>query len=209
MRSGELHPDRRQVRIRPEVVTENLRSSSDGQLMVGVGRFRADALAEAYRRHAGAAFRLATRILGDRALAEEVLQEVFLRIWNQPDRYDPDRGSLRAYLLALTHGRSIDLVRSEASRRLREGREARLAAEAGYDLEHEVWDLTRAEQVRDALAHLSDDERKAIELAYFGGYTYREVATLLGQAEGTVKSRIRAGLRRLRGALVASGVEPT
>jgi RNA polymerase sigma-70 factor, ECF subfamily len=188
------------------VTSEDLRAASDAKLVVAIGRFRQEALAEVYRRHAGAAFGLAQRIVGDRAMAEEVVQEVFLRIWNEPDKFDPARGTLRSYVLAHTHGRSVDVVRSEASRRAREGREARRTAESGYDLEREVLDLTLAEQVRDALAGLSDGERSAIELAYFGGHTYREAAVLLGEPEGTVKSRIRSGLSRLRGALVESGI---
>jgi len=188
------------------VTSADVREASDGQLVVAVGRFREEALAEVYRRHGGAAFGLALRIVGDRTFAEEVVQEVFLRLWNEPDKFDPHRGSLRSYLLAQTHGRSVDLVRSESSRRSREERQARLTAEAGYDLEREVWDLTLAENVREALARLSDGERSAIELAYFGGHTYREVAALLDEPEGTVKSRIRSGLVRLRGSLGDVGV---
>ncbi len=181
------------------------RAASDAQLVVAVGRFHQAALAEAYRRHAGAAFGLALRITNDRALGEEVVQEVFLRLWNDPEKFDPARGSLRAYLLAQTHGRSVDLVRAESSRRAREERGARRDRGSDYDLEREVWDLTLAEHLRDALGELSDDERSAIELAYFGGHTYREVASLLGAPEGTVKSRIRSGLGRLRSTLVAGG----
>jgi RNA polymerase sigma-70 factor, ECF subfamily len=188
------------------VKNRDLRLASDAQLVVAIGRFRHDALAEVYRRHAPASFGLARRIVGDRALAEEVVQEVFLRLWNEPDRFDAARGSLRTYLLTQTHGRSVDVIRAEASRRAREERDARLTAEGGYDLEREVWDLTQAEHVRDALSQLTESERRAIELAYFGGHSYREVAVLLGEPEGTVKSRIRAGLTRLRGALVESGI---
>ncbi len=180
--------------------------ASDAALVVAMGRYHQEALAEAYRRHAGAVFGLARRLLGDQALAEEVVQEVFLRLWNQPERFDPERGSLRSFLLAHAHGRSVDLLRSEGARRQREEREARRTAEAGYDIEHEVGDLATAEHVRRALAAIPDGERAAIELAYFGGHTYREVASLLAQPEGTVKSRIRSGLRRLRTELVATGV---
>ena len=184
---------------------DDLQQASDAALVVAIGRWRQDALAEAYRRHGGAVFALAGRVLGDRALAEEVAQEVFLRLWDHPDRFDPNRGSLRSFLLAQCHGRSVDVVRSESSRRRREERDLQRTAEAGYDLEHEVLDMTVAGHVRDALAALPDDERRPIELAYFGGHSYREVALLLEQPEGTVKSRIRAGLLRLRAALIDAG----
>jgi RNA polymerase sigma-70 factor (ECF subfamily) len=184
----------------------DLTSSSDAALVVAVGRWRQDALAEAYRRHAGAVFALARRLLSDRALAEEVVQEVFVRLWDTPDKFDPERGSLRSYLLASCHGRSVDLVRSEQSRRHREEREHRRQAEAGYDIEREVWDLAVADYVREALAELPLDQRRPIELAYFGGHTYREVATLLGAPEGTVKSRIRSGLRHMQRLLADAGV---
>jgi RNA polymerase sigma-70 factor (ECF subfamily) len=149
---------------------------------------------------------LARRQLSERSLAEEVVQEVFLRLWNDPVRYDPARGSLRSYLLAQAHGRSVDLLRSEGARRAREEREARATAEAGYDVEHEVWDLATADQVRQAIERLPAAERECIALAYFGGRTYREVASQLAEPEGTVKSRIRAGLKRLRQELLAVGI---
>lgn len=180
----------------------DLTAASDAALVVSISRYHEDALAEAYRRHGGAVFGLARRLLGDHAIAEELVQEVFLRLWNQPEKFDPARGSLRAYLLAHCHGRSVDVLRSDASRRRREERDAQRTAEAGYDLEHEVWDLTVAEHVRTAVHALPQGERHAIELAYFGGYTYREVAQMLEEPEGTIKSRIRAGLRRMRETLV-------
>jgi RNA polymerase sigma-70 factor, ECF subfamily len=184
----------------------DIREAGDSALVVAIGRWRQDALAEAYRRHAGAVFALARRILVDRSLAEEVTQEVFLRLWHHPEKFDADRGSLRSYLLAQSHGRSVDILRSELSRRQREQRDAAITAEAGYDLEHEVVDLAVGDQIREALSVLSAGERAAIELAYFGGHTYREVAAMLAEPEGTIKSRIRTGLRRLRGALVDAGI---
>ena len=186
-------------------MTTSLADAGDGALVVAIGRWRQDALAEAYRRHAGAVYGLAKRVLADPARAEEIVQEIFLRLWNEPERYDPDRGSLRSFLLAQTHGRAVDLLRSDSARRAREDREVRATAEAGYDIEHEVWDLAVADRVRAALDVLPDEERRAIHLAYFAGHTYREVAALLETPEGTVKSRIRNGLRRMRGALADVG----
>ena len=185
---------------------DDLGAASDAALVVAIGRWREDALAEVYRRHAGAAYALARRLLNDNQLAEEVLQEVFLRLWNDPERFDPARGSLRAYLLAQTHGRAVDLLRSETARRRREEREAREAPGFGDDIERQVIDLTVSEKVKEVVAGLPTEERQAIELAYFGGHTYRQVAVLLEAPEGTVKSRIRSGLRRLRTDLAEAGL---
>ncbi|MGE0880334.1 MAG: sigma-70 family RNA polymerase sigma factor [Acidimicrobiia bacterium] len=187
-------------------MVDDYTSASDGALAVAVARYRHDALAEVYRRHAGAVFGLARRLLSDKTLAEEIVQEVFLRFWNDPDRFDPGRGTLRSFLLAMTHGRAVDLLRSESARRDREQRDLRRTATAGYDIELEVWDLAAAERVRGALAALPDGERQALELAYFGGHTYKQVAQLLDEPEGTVKGRIRAGLRRLRSELAMQGI---
>jgi RNA polymerase sigma-70 factor, ECF subfamily len=179
---------------------------SDAQLVTSIARYSEVALAEAYRRHGGAVYGLARRVLNNSSEAEDVTQEVFLRLWNQPDRFDASRGSLRSFLLAQSHGRAVDTVRSHNSRRVREARDARRTATAEYDMQHEVWDMALADQVTRALGTLPDEERRAIEMAYFSGHTYVEVAQLLDQPEGTVKSRIRNGLRRLRTAMTDAGV---
>lgn len=188
-------------------MTSQVREASDAALVLAIARYRDDALAEVYRRHGGPVFGLARRVLNDPARAEEVVQEVFLRLWRAPDRYDPDRGSLRSYLLAHCHGRSVDMLRADAARRRREDAQLPLS-EQTPDIAEEVWDIALSGLVREALHELPDGERIAIEQAYFGGRTYREVAELLGEAEGTVKSRIRSGLRRLRDRLQAVGVSP-
>ncbi len=140
---------------------ERMTETSDAQLVVSIARFSEEALAEAYRRHGGAVFGLARRVTGNAAEAEDVTQEVFLRLWNSPDRFDAGRGSLRSFLLAQSHGRAVDMVRSRSARQRREERDARATAHAGYDLEHEVWDLSVADQVAQAVATLPDDERRA------------------------------------------------
>ena len=192
------HPDSSGLR-RP-VVNLEYTEASDAALVVSIGRYQQSALAEAYRRNGGAVYGLAKRLLSDHARAEEVVQEVFLRLWNTPDRFDAERGTLRSYLLAQTHGRS------DVARRKREERESREQAEGGYDIGREVWDIALAGHVREAMDVLTEGERDAIELAYFGGRTYKEAADELGEAEGTVKSRIRVGLKRLRAELVQAGV---
>jgi RNA polymerase sigma-70 factor, ECF subfamily len=178
-------------------------SVNDTVLVVAIARWQEQALAEAYRRHGGSVYALAKRVTQDPAQAEEVTQDVFLRLWEQPERFDPSRGALRSYLLVQTHRRAVDRLRQDVARRQRQEREARLTAQQAQNVEEDVSHLAMAETVRGAFSALEPSERQAIELAYFGGHTYREVARLLEQPEGTVKSRIRSGLRRMQRELVA------
>jgi RNA polymerase sigma-70 factor (ECF subfamily) len=180
---------------------------SDVKLVIAISRYDQAALAQVYERHGPAVFGLALRMLRDRTLAEDVVQTVFMKFWDQPDRFDPDRGALRSFLLANAHGRTVDLLRAESSRRQREEKAEARNPEPDYDLEREVVDLTNAERVREALDGLMENERRAIELAYFSGRTYQEVALVLDEPEGTVKSRIRSGLKKMRVALVDAGME--
>jgi RNA polymerase sigma-70 factor (ECF subfamily) len=186
----------------------DVEQASDANLVVAVGRWHQPALAEVYRRHGGAVHSLSRRILRSDPSAEEITQEVFLDLWKHPEKFDAQRGTLRSFLLARTHGKSVDFVRSEVARRKREERTSRETATAGYDIDHEVWDMAVADQVKDALGALPPELRQPIELAYFGGHTYREVAEMLQQPEGTIKSRIRSGLGRLRINLAERGVQP-
>src|SRR6201996_6519258 len=134
---------------------------SDAQLVTAVARYSEVALAEISRRHGGAVFGLARRVLSNASEAEDVTQDVFLRLWNQPDRFDPARGSLRSFLLAQSHARAVDAIRSLNSRRSREAKDARRTASAEYDMQHEVWDLSLADKVTEALGKLPVEERKA------------------------------------------------
>jgi RNA polymerase sigma-70 factor (ECF subfamily) len=169
----------------------------DDALVGAVARGDADALAAIYREHSHGVFEMARTLVGQRTIAEEVVQDVFLRFWNNPERFDRQRGTLRTYLITLAYGRSIDIARSETSRRRREEREARLAGPPNAPSEG-LDGATSAIEIRTALEGLREPEREAIALAYFLGYSYREVASRLGVPEGTIKNRIRAGLSRLR-----------
>ena len=180
-------------------------AESDAALVDAIAEGSEGALAEAYRRHAGGVFGLARRILDDVAVAEDIVQEIFLRLWRQPRSFDPDRGSLRSYLLAQAHGRAIDAWRADVSRRRREG-ETAAGVGTVIDVEMAAWEAAVSGMVKRVLAGLPLDERLAIYLAYFRGLTYREVAVLLELPEGTVKSRIRVGLRRMRERLADAGV---
>jgi RNA polymerase sigma-70 factor (ECF subfamily) len=163
---------------------------------IAVGDERA--LQTVYARHAPMVYGLARRVTASTAHAEEITQEVFVYLWQNPDRFDPTRGSLRAFLGALAHRRAVDEVRSSSRRTAREQRASSDLTnldsfEIGDDLERSQ----TAERVRAAVAVLPDQQRQAVLLAYFGGLTFRQVADHLGIPEGTAKSRLRLGLNRL------------
>lgn len=181
--------------------------ADDALLVLAVQRHDQEALAELYRRHGGSLFHIALRVLAVRGLAEEVVQDIFTRLWQSPERFDPARGSLRSFLLAQAHSRAIDIVRSETSRRRREKGDAD-AVKVAYVLEDEAVDSAIGQDIRRVVETLAEPEREAISLAYFGGHSYVDVASLLGVPEGTIKSRIRSGLARLRTAMVEAGIDP-
>jgi RNA polymerase sigma-70 factor, ECF subfamily len=182
-------------------VQHNYAEDSDAVLVVAIGRGQQRALAEIYHRHGGQAFRLAERLLIDTKRAEDVVQDVFLQLWRDPEAFDAERASLRTWLLLKTHGKAVDTIRADAARRGREERVLNDRTNDDSDLDREIWDLTVADRVQKAIGELPEVERAAINLAYFGGRTYTEVAEALGQPEGTVKSRIRKGLTTLRRSL--------
>jgi RNA polymerase sigma factor (sigma-70 family) len=164
------------------------------------------ALREVYDQYSSFVYGLAARVIGDMRAAEDVSQDVFVSFWERPAAFDPARGSLRTWLGTLTHRRAVDHVRREEARRRRAEREAGRAV-TEPDVEEMATALLTAERVRAALELLPPDQRRAIQLAYFGGKTYRQVAETLGIPEGTAKSRLRLALRRIADALEAEGDE--
>jgi RNA polymerase sigma-70 factor (ECF subfamily) len=185
------------------VTREDLGEVDDGELVAAITRRDDAAMAEVVRRHRGPVLAFARRLVGDSGRAEEIAQEVFLRLWERSTTFDATRGTLRAFLLAMTHGRSLDVVRSDAARRGREERDAVRTPVAEHSVESNVVARSVAEAVRAALSRLPDTERRAVELAYYEGHSYRTVARMLGEPEGTTKTRIRSGLARLRAALAS------
>jgi len=181
---------------------------ADGDLLVGVKAGDAAAFALLYDRHSRAAYGLAYRILGEATAAEDVVQEAFLTVWRQAATYGPERGTVRAWLLAIVHHRAIDHVRR---RSYREERQQALDAVVDPPDSADTWEQARqsveGQHVREALEHLPPDQRRSITLAYFGGYTHDEIARLLGVPLGTVKGRLRIGLQKMRGYLDKQGVE--
>jgi len=172
--------------------------ADDADLIAAIGRGDETAMAEVVRSHRSAVFAFARRLINDDARADEIAQDVFLRLWERWDRYDRDRAPLRSFLMALTHSRSLDVARSDSARRRRERRDAEQPAEVGHGPEAQIMTTELEGLVRAALDRLTEAERRAVELAYFDGHSYRRVAELLGEPEGTVKARIRRTLAKLR-----------
>lgn len=168
---------------------------TDADLAARVARRDDGALETLYDEFGGAVKGVARRVLRDEARAEDVVQDTFVTFWSSPEKFDPLRGSLRAFLLTIAHRRSVDVVRSQVARSQRESRPP--DPDYSADVEETVWAMSLSRQVRSALATLESGERDAITLAYYGGLSYAQVAKELGAPEGTVKSRIRSGMKKL------------
>jgi len=180
---------------------EAAREPSDEQVLEAVGRGDDDALGVLYDRFGRLAFRLAFRILRDRALAEDAVQDAFLAVWRSADAYKRERAKPSTWILTVVHRRAVDIVRREQSRR---GEPLEVAPEpASVPADEDAVLRDRRAAVQAALTELPDDQRQALELAYYGGLTQSELAERLGVPLGTVKSRMFAGLGRLRELLAA------
>ena len=170
---------------------------SDEALVALVARSDEEALGELYDRFGRVAYGLALRVLRDEKLAEDAVQEAFVAAWRNADRFMPERAKASTWMLTLVHRRAVDLVRREDRRRaepLTEGVEPAPSDSA----EDDAWLRFERERVQAALRRLPDQQREALELAYYGGFTQSELAERLGQPIGTIKSRMFAGLARLR-----------
>lgn len=181
----------------------DLRLMADEDLMGIVARGDAQAFEVVYDRHADRAFSLAYRMLGTRPGAEEVVQEAFLAVWRNGERYRPDRASVRTWLLGIVHHRAIDaLRRNTVLRNRRGGDDAELEQHPSDELTDET--VARREDarvLRDALTALPEDQSRVVELAYYGGFTHTEIADMLGLPLGTVKGRMRLALEKMHSRL--------
>jgi len=173
--------------------------AGDSLLMERVTAGDEDALAEIWTRHASMVFGHARRLTASPAIAEEVTQEVFVSLWSNPRRFDSSRGSLRTFLALDARGKSIDALRHNERRRLREERQFTMEQTTICSEQFQVGiDSDTSATVREAIRRLPDKQREAVELAYFSGLTQSEVATSLGIPEGTAKSRLRLAQAKLR-----------
>jgi len=189
------------------VVNRELAHLSDEALVALAARSEQSALAELYDRYARPAYGLALRVLRDEALAEDAVQEAFLALWRTAARFVPERGKASTWILTLVHRRAVDLVRREERRRA--DTLEHMAEPGGGAVDEEAWLRLQRERVQGALKQLPDQQREALELAYYGGFTQSELAERLGQPLGTIKSRMFMGLSRLRELLGDPGLEMT
>lgn len=172
---------------------------ADEDLMSLVEGGDAGAFSALYDRHSRAAYSLAYRMMGDRQAAEDVTQDAFLKAWRSAASYRSERGSVRTWILSIAHNRGIDQIRSQASRRRTQDRVEQAAPRSQpSEAFAETWRNRQREQIREALATLPSEQLKILELAYFSGYTHVEISNLLGLPLGTVKGRMRLGLKKIR-----------
>lgn len=190
---------------RPTLAVVGASAQGDPALLARVRAGDDRAFALVYERHVDVVFGVASRVARNRQVARDVVQEVFAHLWQHPDRVDLERGTLRTFLAVVAHRRAVDEVRRHARRERTETKAATRARARDDDHGDDVADRSeatwRGARLTAALADLPDEQRAAVELAYFGGHTYKEVATLLGIPEGTAKSRLRLALQRLRAPL--------
>jgi RNA polymerase sigma factor (sigma-70 family) len=186
-------------------MARDLAHLSDEALVALAARADDSALAELYDRFGHVAYGLALRVVRDPALAEDAVQEAFLAVWRSAARFVPERAKASTWILTLVHRRAVDIVRREEPRRT-EPLEAAPQPSANLT-EDEAWLRLRRTRVQEALRRLPDQQREALELAYFGGFTQSELADRLGEPLGTIKSRMFTGLARLRELLADAGRE--
>jgi RNA polymerase sigma factor (sigma-70 family) len=191
----------RRTRVPPDVV-----HLSDEALIALAARGEEPALAALYDRYGRVAYGLALRVLRDATLAEDAVQEAFLAVWRSAHRYIPERSKPSTWILTFVHRRAVDLVRREERRRVEQLPDD--DALSGGSVDEEAWMRLERERVQAALRQLPDQQREALELAYYGGFTQSELAERLGQPLGTIKSRMFTGLARLRELLTDPDQEP-
>ncbi len=181
----------------------DLRSLADEDLMQHASDGEARAFEVIFDRHGGAAFSLAYRMCGQPAMAEDVVQEAFLSLWRSGANYDRSRGSVRSWVLGVVHNRAVDALRRGVRREGRDVADEGIAEriEAPERTDALVSGREEAQEIRTALGALPVDQRRVIELGYFGGFTHRQIAAMLELPAGTVKGRMRLGLAKLRLAL--------
>ena len=179
-------------------------SADEPELVARLAEGDESALRQLYAQYASLVYSVAARVTRDRCATEDVVQQVFIRVWERPTGFDPRRGSLRTWLATLAHSRAVDHVRSEQAGRRREQRQP---ADPPCDVEELAGSSAVAHRVRAAVNALPEDQRVAIALAYYDARTYREVAAELDIPEGTAKSRLRLGLLRMGKCLKQEGLE--